>query len=122
MLSLGIEDQTDIGIAVGLGNTFRLPGGSVATTLYTAVYRNKFDTAIPASSRQAINTAAAYMAVNGTTPELVSLAEKATKMDYVKGFSLVYLISILFSVLAIIAYAYTVSVDMAKKNNSRATS
>ena len=37
MLSFGIEDQRDIGIAVGLAGTFRLFGGAVATAIYTAV-------------------------------------------------------------------------------------
>ncbi|KAI0145399.1 fungal trichothecene efflux pump [Xylariaceae sp. FL1272] len=141
MLSFGIQDQEDMGIACGLGSTFRLLGGSIATALYTAIYTNKFNEELPGEMRNAIaesgvaysdsllaslikagttNTVAAYSAVQGATPELITLAEKATKLAYVKGFSLVYLISIAFGVAAIGAAACTVSVDRSKKNNARA--
>ena len=68
----------------------------------------------------AVNTAAAFSAVNGTTPELSLLAANATKQAYVRGFSLVYLIAIGFGGLAIIAALLTVSTDRSKKNNARA--
>lgn len=42
MLSLGIDNQEDIGIAVGLAGTFRLMGGAVATAIYTSIVNNKF--------------------------------------------------------------------------------
>jgi sugar phosphate permease len=42
MLSLGIEKQEDIGIAVGLAGTFRLMGGAVATAIYTSIVNNTF--------------------------------------------------------------------------------
>ena len=35
MVSLHLEDQGDMGIAVGLISTFRLIGGVVATAIYT---------------------------------------------------------------------------------------
>ncbi|CAK7210074.1 hypothetical protein SCUCBS95973_000669 [Sporothrix curviconia] len=141
MLSFGLEDQTDLGVAVGLAGTFRLFGGAVATAIYTAIYSNRQLQTLPGFMADAIrasgvsysdtllaglvkaaatNTLAAYEAVAGVTPQLAALAVNATKQSYVKGFSLVYLVAIAFGVLAIGASLCTVSTDRAKKNNARA--
>lgn len=141
MLSFGLEDQNDLGVAVGLAGTFRLFGGAVATALYTAIYSTRFSDVLPSEMTAAIsksgvpytegllkslvaaaqvNTAAAYNAVSGITPSLSSLAMEATKQSYVKGFSLVYLVAIGFGAVATIAAACTVSTDRSKKNNDRA--
>lgn len=89
-----------------------------AITKSGVTYSDKLLTSLIAAGK--VNTAAAYNAVNGTTPELISLAERATKLAYVQGFSLVYLISIVFGVLAIAAAFATVSIPREVKNNSRA--
>ena len=129
------------GVAVGLAGTFRLFGGAVATAIYTAIYTTRFSEVLPGKMTEAIkesnvpysdtllanlvkagqaNTAAAYNAVVGTTPELARLSAHAAKEAYVQGFSLVYLVAIGFGVLATVAAAFTVSTDRSKKNNSRA--
>lgn len=68
----------------------------------------------------AANTAAAYSAVQGMTPELSAAAMSAVRQSYVQGFRLVYLVAIAFGALAVCAAACTVSTDRSKKNNSRA--
>jgi len=142
MLSFGLEDQEDLGVAVGLAGTFRLFGGAVATAIYTAIYTNKSTQALPGELTAAIkstagvtysdallaaltkaaatNTAAAYNAVAGMTPELASNAMTAVRQSYVQGFRLVYLIAIAFGAVAVAAAASTVSTDRRKKNNLRA--
>ncbi|KAJ4360116.1 uncharacterized protein N0V89_000676 [Didymosphaeria variabile] len=42
MVSLGLDDQTDIGVAVGLISTFRLIGGAVATSIYVSIYTSRY--------------------------------------------------------------------------------
>ncbi|KAL1895420.1 hypothetical protein Sste5346_005226 [Sporothrix stenoceras] len=141
MLSFGLTDQADLGVAVGLAGTFRLFGGAVATAIYTAIYSNRQLQTLPGFMTQAINesgvaysdallsglvkaattnTLAAYEKVAGVTPQLAALAVDATKQSYVKGFSLVYLVAIAFGVLAAGASLCTVSTDRSKKNNARA--
>ena len=141
MLSFGLSDQADLGVAVGLAGTFRLFGGAVATAIYTAIYSNRQAQVLPGYMKSAIaesgvayydtllgglvkaaatNTLAAYDKVAGVTPELAQLAIAATKQSFVKGFSLVYLVAIAFGVLAAAAALCTVSTDRTKKNNDRA--
>lgn len=79
------------------------------------------DTLLAALTKAAaINTAAAYNAVAGMTPELAANAVTAVRQSYVQGFRLVYLIAIAFGAAAIAAAASTVSTDRSKKNNARA--
>ncbi|CRK31006.1 hypothetical protein BN1723_003740 [Verticillium longisporum] len=141
MLSFGLEDQRDLGVAVGLAGTFRLFGGAVATAIYTAIYTNRFNQVLPGQLTAAIeasdvefsegllqsmikaatlNTRTAYEAVSGATPDLVDRVIEGARESYVQGFSLVYLVAIAFGVCATIAAACTVSTDRSKKNNDRA--
>ncbi|KAH7038227.1 fungal trichothecene efflux pump [Microdochium trichocladiopsis] len=142
MLSFGLESQEDLGVAVGLAGTFRLFGGAVATAIYTAIYSNKSAQVLPGELTAAINntpgitysdsllaalvkaagtnTAAAYGAVAGMTPQLAANAADAVRQSYVQGFRLVYLVAIAFGALAVAAAAATVSTDRSKKNNARA--
>ena len=129
------------GVAVGLAGTFRLLGGAVATAIYTAILTGGFNSALPSEMTKAIdsagvpysrellaglikaaqtNTAAAYNAVTGITPALASSAAMATKLAYVNGFKIVYLVAIAFGALAILASLCTVSTDRKLKNNQRA--
>ena len=129
------------GVAVGLAGTFRLLGGAVATAIYTAILTSGFNSALPSEMTKAIdsagvpysnelmaglikaaqtNTAAAYNAVTGITPALASSAAMATKLAYVHGFKIVYLVAIAFGALAILASLCTVSTDRKLKNNQRA--
>jgi hypothetical protein len=141
MLSLTLDDQNDIGIAVGLAGTFRLLGGAIATAIYSAILSSKFAQAVPGKMIDAIrdtgvpysdallqalvkagntNTAAAYEAVQGSTPALQAAAATATKLAYVNAFSLVYLVAIAFGVVATIASCFTVNTDMKLKTMRKA--
>ncbi|KAI1879039.1 hypothetical protein JX265_003216 [Neoarthrinium moseri] len=141
MLSLTLDDQNDIGIAVGLAGTFRLLGGAVATAIYTAILSTKFSQVVPSKMVDAIresglphsdsllealvkaagtNTAAAYKAVQGSTPTLQAAAAMATKHAYVDAFSLVYLVAIAFGVVATAASFMTVNTDMKLKTMDKA--
>ncbi|KAK6193988.1 hypothetical protein LQW54_011917 [Pestalotiopsis sp. IQ-011] len=141
MLSLTLDDQNDIGIAVGLAGTFRLLGGATATAIYSAILSSKFSQIIPDKMVDAIresgvpfsdallqalvkagttNTAAAYKAVQGATPALQAAAAMATKLAYVDAFSLVYLIAIAFGAVATAATFLTVNTDMKLKTMQKA--
>ncbi|KAF3025854.1 hypothetical protein E8E14_014780 [Neopestalotiopsis sp. 37M] len=141
MLSLTLDDQNDIGIAVGLAGTFRLLGGAIATAIYSAILSSKFSEVIYDKMVDAIrdsgatysdsllqalvkaastNTAAAYKAVQGSTPALQAAAALATKFAYVDAFSLVYLIAIAFGAVATAATFLTVNTDMKLKTMQRA--
>lgn len=141
MLSLTLDDQNDIGIAVGLAGTFRLLGGAIATAIYSAILSSKFSEVIPDKMIDAIkesgvqysdallqalvkagttNTAAAYKAVQGATPALQAAAAMATKLAYVDAFSLVYLIAIAFGAVATAATFLTVNTDMKLKTMQKA--
>ncbi|KAI4599583.1 hypothetical protein KJ359_002030 [Pestalotiopsis sp. 9143b] len=141
MLSLTLDDQNDIGIAVGLAGTFRLLGGAIATAIYSAILSSKFSQVIPDKMVDAIaesgvqysdvllqalvkagttNTAAAYKAVQGATPALQAAAAMATKLAYVDAFSLVYLIAIAFGAVATAATFLTVNTDMKLKTMRKA--
>jgi hypothetical protein len=129
------------GIAVGLAGTFRLLGGAVATAIYTAILSTKFSDTVPSTMTAAIenagvdfsdsllqglvtaaatNTQAAFQAVQGATPQLVSQALMATKLAYVEAFKLVYLVAIAFGVLATVAAFCTISTDRSTKTMDRA--
>ncbi|OAL37167.1 hypothetical protein AYO20_03645 [Fonsecaea nubica] len=138
MVSLGIEHQTDIGVAVGLVSTSRLLGGAVASAIYVAIYTNKFSEEIPGhiadvaastgfqGSTSALlaaaikNTEAAYEAVPGITANIISACQLAVKYAYVDAFSLTYKVAIAFGGAAIIASLCTRNVEQKKKSNDRA--
>lgn len=129
MVSLHLEDQTDIGVAVGLISTFRLIGGAVATAIYTSIQSSRFTAILPGKvSAAAIstgfhgsiaalikaataNTAAAYKAVPGISNATVAATELAVKQADIQSYSLVYLVAIAFGAIAITAAFTTKSVD-----------
>ncbi|KAF2805892.1 TRI12-domain-containing protein [Mytilinidion resinicola] len=140
MLSLGIDDQVDIGLAVGLASTFRLLGGAVATAIYTAITNNGFASHIastvtdnvapiysfPSSSlpalikAAALNTAAAYKLVPGINPQVIAAAQSAVKQAYVSAFHTTYLSAIAFGGLAIVSAILTKDTDVRMKTGNRA--
>ncbi|KAF2475799.1 MFS general substrate transporter [Lindgomyces ingoldianus] len=138
MVSLGLDDQSDIGVAVGLISTFRLIGGAVATSIYVSIYTSRYQSNITpilhrltqdtgyTGSFQALlkataaNTQATYAKVPGITPETMQAAMLAVKTSYVGAFRLVYLVAIAFGVCAIASALSTRSVEKAKKSNEQA--
>ncbi|CAK7202974.1 hypothetical protein SEUCBS139899_005701 [Sporothrix eucalyptigena] len=139
MISLGLDDQRDIGVAAGLIGTFRLLGGAIATAIYSAILNNKFSAVIgpnidavaeqyglPSSSWAALvtaataNTAKAYAAVPGITDAIQAAAVDAYKQSYVESFRLVYLVAIAFGAVAVTAALFTRNTDSRRKNADRA--
>jgi hypothetical protein len=138
MISLGLDDQTDIGVAVGLVSTSRLIGGAIAGAIYTSIYTQRYATAISAKisaaaaasgftgslpeliKASATNTAAAYNKVPGITENVIAACRLAVKYAYTDAFSLVYQVAIAFGGLGIMAALCTRTVDVRKKSNDRA--
>ncbi|KAJ9669756.1 hypothetical protein H2201_000141 [Coniosporium apollinis] len=139
MLSLGIDDQVDIGIAVGLAGTFRLMGGAIATAIYTAIVNNGFAEHLPGEvlsavsgldfpssnmaallKAAAVNTAAAYKTVPGISTTVIAATQLAVKKAYVSAFSTTYLAAIAFGCLATVAAFFTRDIDPKMKSSSKA--
>lgn len=138
MVSLGLDDQNDIGVAVGLISTFRLIGGAVATSIYVSLYTSRYASNIGPTlqrmiagtgftgsfssllSATALNTQAAYAKVPGINPQTIQSAMMAVKVSYVGAFRLVYLVAIAFGVCAISSALSTRSVKKSNKSNAQA--
>uniref|UniRef100_A0A0B7KLS9 Major facilitator superfamily (MFS) profile domain-containing protein n=1 Tax=Bionectria ochroleuca TaxID=29856 RepID=A0A0B7KLS9_BIOOC len=141
IISLHLEDQADIGFAVSLTGTFKLLGGAVGTAVYTAILNTQFNAALPSRMISAIassgtvlsnkllsnleaaaqvNTKAAYLAVDGVNASLADAAMQATIQAYEVSFKTVYLCTIAFGCLALLAASLVKETDRAKWNNERA--
>jgi hypothetical protein len=123
---------------LGLVSTARLIGGAAAGAIYTSIYTNRYAQEIPgvlgsyATSAgfqgsfsdllkaSATNTAAAYNAVAGMTPQVLAAAQGAVQEAYIQSFRLVFLVAIAFGAVAICSAISTRSVPMEKKTNKRA--
>jgi hypothetical protein len=109
MTSLGLDDQADIGIAVGLAGTFRSTGGATATAtaIYSATVSTRFYETFknlvsqlaryagyPASNFSLLlddaklKTAAAYSRVLCMADSLQAATSMTVKVSYVSGSSL----------------------------------
>lgn len=138
MVSLGLDDQADIGVAVGLISTFRLIGGAVATSIYVSIYTSHYASNIlPTLQRMVdgtgfsgpfsalltatkLNTPAAYAKLPGITPRTIQAAMLAVKTSYVGAFRIVYLVAIAFGVVAIASALSTRSVKKSNKSHTQA--
>lgn len=139
MISMGIENQVDIGVANGLASTFRLMGGAVATAIYSAILANQFASSLPNKmapviasnsisqenargllAAAALNTAEAYETVPNISPDIVEASQGAVKLAYVEAFRLVYLVAIAFGILACTAALFTKTIPKEKKTMHRA--
>lgn len=121
MVSLHLDDQTDIGVAVGLISTFRLIGGAIATAIYTSIKNDKFRNVLPGYVRGAasssgfsgsmtqllkaagLNTAVAYRAVEGISNQTIAATQAAVKEANVEAYKLIYLVALAFGAVAIAA-------------------
>ncbi|KAH8911117.1 MFS general substrate transporter [Coniochaeta sp. PMI_546] len=138
IVSLNLEDQTDIGVAVGLISTFRLIGGAIATAIYTSIQSSRYTQVLPGwvesaakssgfnGSESALltaataNTAAAYSKVPGITNATISAVQYAVKEANSEAYKLVYLVAIAFGAVAITAAFTTKGVDEKARNSSTA--
>ncbi|KAF2093872.1 TRI12-domain-containing protein [Rhizodiscina lignyota] len=144
ILSLGLKDQNDIGIAVGIVSTFRLLGGAIATAIYSSILYSTFSDRLPSEMMKALtssaqgtdflrrmgasalikaavaNKAIAYSKVPGITPGIQVIAVTAVKEAYVHAYSIVYLAAVAFGVTALVCAVFVRSIPLEKKNLARA--
>ncbi|KAB5539473.1 fungal trichothecene efflux pump [Coniochaeta sp. 2T2.1] len=138
IVSLNLEDQTDIGVAVGLISTFRLIGGAIATAIYTSIQSSRYTQVLPGwvesaaqssgfnGSESALlaaakaNTPAAYSKVEGITNATISAVQYAVKEANSEAYKIVYLVAIAFGAVAIAAAFTTKGVDESQRNSSTA--
>ncbi|KAL3486861.1 fungal trichothecene efflux pump [Aspergillus germanicus] len=133
MISLGLEDQDDIGISQGLLCTFRLIGGAIATAIYTAIQSNRYNALIGDRVREAAsqsgftgdisallaaaqaNTEAAYLSIPGITDQVIQTVSAAAKVVSAESYQLVYEVAVAFGGLAILVALTTRDIDKRKK-------
>jgi hypothetical protein len=120
----------DIGLASGLLGSVRQVSGSVATSIYVSILMNRLATTLPANVKPAVlgagfpsddlpalyaaigaGSAAAMEKVPGITVKVLAALEDALKVAYAEAFQTVYLASIAFGGLAIIAAFFSRSID-----------
>ncbi|KAK5943976.1 hypothetical protein PMZ80_003257 [Knufia obscura] len=139
MVSLNLEEQGDIGVAIGAMSTFRLLGGAVATATYSSIVDNQFADKLPAQLQSTIaetgfdaanfralvqaatvNTAAAYAKVPGISKQVIAASQWAVKLAYVEAFKVVYYTALGFASLAMVSALMVSNTDPAKKNMEKA--
>ncbi|KIH93814.1 hypothetical protein SPBR_05803 [Sporothrix brasiliensis 5110] len=137
-ISLFLDDQADIGVAVGLTSTSRLIGGAIAGAIYTSIYTNKYSTGIPIVLQEyadaahfngsfplllkasAINTSGAYANVPGITDAVIAAAEMVVKVAYINAFKYVYWSALAFGGVSICCALATRAVPDDRKTKQRA--
>ncbi|OAA54358.1 Fungal trichothecene efflux pump [Niveomyces insectorum RCEF 264] len=137
-IGLFLDDQADMGVAIGLTSTFRLIGGAIAGAIYTSIYTNKYASGIPSVLKQyadeahfdgpftdllkatVANTPAAYAKVPGITDSVIAAAETAVKVAYIHAFRYVYWTALAFGGVSICCALATRTVPSDRKTNERA--
>lgn len=126
-MTLVIEPQ-DIGLATGVMGSIRGLAGAVAQALYVSVLQNELkknipeyvgtaatDAGLPESSLgdllTAVGTGVGLDAVPGATAKVLEAVGVALKLAYVRSFRLVFLCTIPFSVILIIASFFVPNVE-----------
>ncbi|OAG36933.1 copper-translocating P-type ATPase [Fonsecaea monophora] len=110
--SLAIRDQSEIGIAVGVGATTRGIGATIATTIYVVTLSNRLATTIPELVPPALSQAGlpkssitdfmlalqsgSFEQVAGVTPEIIATGVRAYQQAQVEAFRTIFFVSIAF--------------------------
>ena len=121
------------GTAAGLAGTSRLLAGAVATAIFGNVTNNKYASTIAGAvganvarfnlptatltrliAAARLNTAAAFRAVPGITPEIQAAAILGNKQAYLTGAHLSYQVALAFGLCGVIAAFFLSSVDERK--------
>jgi hypothetical protein len=130
MVGMVIDDQNDIGMAVGLTASMRSAISTVATAIFTTVLTNRatdtiadmvpaavVDAGLPAKSVPAFLTAftagsaSALAKIPKITPQIIAAGTVAYKDAYAKAFSTVYLVTIAFSGIGIIISFFAPNIE-----------
>lgn len=127
MAQLGVEHQY-IGVAMALINCSRSVGGSVATTIYVSILKNKVAALLPTYLGGALLKAGLPMAklaavaealasgnltstaLVGVSPTILEAGGYAIELVYARAFRIVYLVGITFGVLGLICSCFAVNV------------
>ncbi|CZR65194.1 uncharacterized protein PAC_15094 [Phialocephala subalpina] len=121
---------SDIGLASGLLGSFRQASGSIAASIYVSILTNRLTTTLPSNVAPAalnaglpntslpalfaaigVGTETAMEGVPGITPGIIAAVGDAVKVAYSQAFKTVYLTSIAFGGLSIIAALFITSID-----------
>ncbi|RDW72199.1 MFS general substrate transporter-28 [Coleophoma crateriformis] len=122
-----IEDQQEIGTAVGMAGSIRSAISTVCSSIYTAVLINRLGQTIPAEVPPAIVAAGLpassvpaflgalttgnFSGVQGLTTDITLVGVKAYKQANAHAYSTVFLTSLAFSGLAIVISFWSPNVD-----------
>jgi len=120
----------DIGLASGLMGSLKQVSGSIAASIYVSILSNRLGKTIPANVTPAVlsaglpasdlvplyralaeGTTSALEAVPGMNADVLAAVGNAMKVANTQAFQTVYLVSIVFGGLAIIAALFSQSVD-----------
>ncbi|KAK5329097.1 hypothetical protein LTR70_000933 [Exophiala xenobiotica] len=122
-----VEDQQEIGTAVGMAGSLRSAISTVAASVYVVVLTNRLGQTVPAEVPPAIvsaglpaGSAAAFLGglttedfstVPGLTPDILSVGLAAYKLASAHAYKTVFLVSIAFSGIAVIITAWAPNVE-----------
>jgi len=122
-----VEDQQEIGTAVGMAGSLRSAISTVAASVYVVVLTNRLGQTVPAEVPPAIvsaglpaGSAAAFLGglttgdfstVPDLTPDILSVGLAAYKLASAHAYKTVFLVSIAFSGIAVIITAWAPNVE-----------
>ena len=121
-----LEDQQEIGTAVGMAGSIRSAISTVAASVYVVVLTNRLGATIPVEVPAAVTeaglpassvvafltgfTTGDFSAVPGLTPSILSVGVAAYKVASAHAYETVFLVSIAFSGIAVIITAWAPNV------------
>ena len=130
LVSIAIADQSEIGVAVGVAATFRSGISTVATAVFVTVHSNRLTTEIAKNVVPAVVNAglpakqvASYLtaltsgdvtaleAVPGITNKIILAGAEAYKVASANSYSTVYLVTLVFSGLALCFCGFVPNID-----------
>ncbi|CAK1365717.1 unnamed protein product [Cercospora beticola] len=130
VVTIVIDDQSEIGAAAGVFGSIRAAAGVLATAIYSSVLMNKLTeytasdvvpavvaAGLPVTSLEAFLTAlstgntAALQEIPGVTPAAIGAGAAALREAYAKAFKIVWLATLAFGLLAVVASFFTTNID-----------
>jgi hypothetical protein len=134
---IDIDDQREIGTAIGAAGSMRSAISTLASTVYVVILTNKLTENIPAIVPPAVIGAGLpatslvpfltgfstgnFTGIPGLTPEILVIGVRAYKEASAKAYSTVFLSTLIFSGLAVILSFWTPNVDEKMTNQVAAT-
>ncbi|KAF9895194.1 hypothetical protein FE257_000096 [Aspergillus nanangensis] len=122
-----LDDQQEIGTAVGMGGSIRATISTIASSIYVVVLNNRLAITVPAEVPNAVieaglpaSSVAAFLmgfttgnfdGVPGLTPQILTIGNAAYKMASAHAYQTVFYTSIAFTGVAVIMAFWSPSVD-----------